>query len=151
MPQASEVGGFNPEGAIPSWCWDEDAARRKLQNIIWANGPVCPRCGNAARFYPLHGPRYRNGLLKCAVCRRHFTVTVGTPFHHTHLPLHRWFLALHLVYRTERIRTIRDLQHALAVDHRTAASVLRRFRQWGLTEEMSVEQMVRAICATGKG
>ncbi len=138
------------EERLPSWCWDDGAARRKLESIVWPKGPVCPYCGETSRFYKLQGARYRAGLLKCGACRRHFTVMIGTPFHHTHLPLRKWFLALHLLYLNGPAPSTRALQHALGVDYKTAASLVRRFRSYDLTGLRRFEDLVRVICAVPK-
>ena len=64
---------------------DDEAARARLEAIVWPNGPVCPHCGEAGRIYALKGARTRPGLRKCGACRKQFTVTVGTVFESSHV------------------------------------------------------------------
>ena len=92
---------------------DEEAAFAKLESIVWPNGPVCPHCGATDRIYPLKGVRskpskknpdgiVRHGLKKCGHCRKQFTAGVGTVFESSHLPLHLWFQAAHLLCSSAR-------------------------------------------------
>ena len=80
---------------------DEDEARKHLESIRWPNGcKVCPHCGASGRIFPIeskskgNGKRKgaRPGLLFCGDCREQFTVTVGTVFEHSKIPLHKWVL-----------------------------------------------------------
>ena len=65
--------------------------------MLWPEGPVCPKCGATDRIYELKGKTARPGLRKCGHCRKQFTVTVGTIFERSHVPLHKWVLANHLM------------------------------------------------------
>lgn len=76
---------------------DEDAAREHLESIYWPNGPVCPHCGGTERNTRLNGTAHRAGLLYCADCKSQFTVTVGTVFERSKVPLHKWVYASHLM------------------------------------------------------
>lgn len=67
---------------------DENAAREYLEGIRWPNGPVCPHCGGTERNSRLQGESHRPGLLFCGDCRTQFTVTVGTVFERSKVPLH---------------------------------------------------------------
>src|ERR1041385_7452565 len=88
---------------------DEDAARQFLENLRWPDGTVCPHCGLIGEAYrivrkepdleklKLTRKRYRKpqkGLWKCKGCRKQFTVTVKTIFEDSHIPLHKWLLAI---------------------------------------------------------
>lgn len=70
---------------------DEDKAREHLESLRWREGPLCPHCGsfNAKR---LQGSKHRKGLVQCNYCREQFTVTVGTVFERSKVPLHKWLL-----------------------------------------------------------
>jgi len=76
---------------------DEDAAREHLESIRWPRGPECPHCGGTERNSRLSGASHRPGLLFCGDCRKQFSVTVGTVFERSKIPLHKWVLATHLV------------------------------------------------------
>ena len=80
---------------------DEDAAREHLEQLRWANGIVCPHCGvkeQATKLSRVKAARpARKGVYKCRACRKQFTVTVGTIFHKSHIPLNKWLHVFHLV------------------------------------------------------
>ena len=86
---------------------DEEAAREFLEGKRWPEGPVCPHCGEVNNAYRItakatsrHGAR--NGLWKCGGCREQFTVTVGTIFEDSHVPLNKWLLAIHLICASKK-------------------------------------------------
>jgi transposase-like protein len=76
---------------------DERAAYAYLEALLWPNGPVCPHCGATDRIYELKGKSTRIGVRKCGHCRKPFRVTVGTVFESSHVPLHKWLQAMHLL------------------------------------------------------
>jgi hypothetical protein len=76
---------------------DEEAARKHLEATVWRGGPVCPHCGVIDEAFRLNGETTRKGLWKCSACREPFTVTVGTIFEDSHIPLYKWLLAIHLM------------------------------------------------------
>ena len=82
---------------------DEEKAREFLEAQRWPEGPICPHCGelnNAYRLQPKESKKdkhVRPGVWKCAGCREQFTVTVGTIFADSHIPLNKWLLAVHLL------------------------------------------------------
>ncbi|HWL46071.1 MAG TPA: transposase, partial [Sphingomonadaceae bacterium] len=57
---------------------DENAARKHLERLLWANGPVCPHCGVENEATLLQGKSTRPGVYKCRPCQKPFSVTVGT-------------------------------------------------------------------------
>ena len=73
----------------------EQAAIARLEQIVWPQGVYCPRCGGFDRITPVKGGRA--GLRRCGPCKREFTVTVGTIFERSHVKLHIWFQAAHLM------------------------------------------------------
>src|SRR2546425_9267375 len=76
---------------------DEAAARSYLEAVRWPKGPVCPHCGGADRQSRLEGKSHRPGLPACGHCRQQYTVTVGTVFEDSHVPLHKWVYANHFI------------------------------------------------------
>lgn len=76
---------------------DEDAARVYLERQLWPDGPICPKCGLVGEAYKLNGETTRKGLYKCAGCREPFTVTIGTIFEDSKIPLHEWLFAIYLM------------------------------------------------------
>src|SRR3990172_11873928 len=79
---------------------DEDAAREHLEKSRWPDGPVCPHCGivnEASRIIPGPDSETRKGLWRCNDCKKQFTVTIDSIFEDSHIPLHKWLLAIHLM------------------------------------------------------
>ena len=70
---------------------DEDSARELLESLRWPNGAFCPHCGgdNPYKLTPKATSKSpgRKGLYKCRACREQFTVTVGTIFEASHIPI----------------------------------------------------------------
>ena len=78
---------------------DADLAREHLEALTWPNGRVCPHCGNVdqERITKLKGKSTRPGVYKCNECHKPFSVTVGTVFERSHIPLNKWLLAVHIL------------------------------------------------------
>jgi transposase-like protein len=77
-----------PDSKLTRAATQNDAdALTYLESMLWPDGPVCPRCGAADRIYTLRGKSTRPGVRKCGHCRKPFTVTVGTIFESSHVPL----------------------------------------------------------------
>ena len=89
-------------GLIAPHHYDEAAARVYLETVLWPDGPVCPKCGVIDEAYRLRGETTRNGLYKCAGCRAPFTVTMGTIFEDSHIPLHKWLFAIYLMCSSKK-------------------------------------------------
>src|SRR5262245_54212921 len=75
----------------------EDAARAHLESLLWPNGPVCPHCKAVNQATLMNGKSHRKGLYNCRACDEPFTVTVGTIYERSHIPLHKWVYATHLM------------------------------------------------------
>jgi len=112
---------------------DEDAARAFLEHFRWPKGPVCPHCKSRGA-YRLH-PRacsaapVRKGVLKCKACRRQFTVTVGTAFEHSHIPLSQWLLAIRRWCESRKALSAYQLHSLVGVSRQGAWLMEQRIRQ----------------------
>ena len=76
---------------------DPDKAREHLEAIRWPDGPICPHCKAVGYATELKGKSHRPGLYKCRECRKQFSVTVGTVFERSKIPLNKWILAAQLM------------------------------------------------------
>jgi transposase-like protein len=129
---------------------DEEAAREYLEANRWPDGPVCPHCGVSGHAYELAGKSTRKGLYKCASCRQPFTVTIGTIFEDSHIPLHKWLLAIHLMCSSKQGISAHQLWRSLwDVDpetgrqtgsYRTLWFMAHRIR-WALAQEPLASKM----------
>jgi transposase-like protein len=110
---------------------DEDAAFERLEAIVWPNGPVCPKCGNCEekRITRVTGKTARTGLRRCLECKKQFTVKVGTVFESSHVPLHKWFQAGHLLASSKKGISAHQLHRTLRVQYKTAWFMFHRLRE----------------------
>ena len=119
---------------------DEAAAFQHVESILWANGRACPHCGVVDKSYALNGVRSkasvknpngveRHGLYKCGACRKQFTVRIGTIFEESHLPLHKWLQAIHLVCSSKKGISAHQLHRVLEVQYKTAWFLEHRIRE----------------------
>jgi transposase-like protein len=81
---------------------DPEKAREWLEAELWPNDPVCPRCGVINEATLMQGKSHRPGLYQCDACRKPFTITVGTLYERSHLPLNKWLAATHLMMASKK-------------------------------------------------
>ncbi|WP_370190064.1 IS1595 family transposase [Qipengyuania sp.] len=118
---------------------NEDAAREHLEALHWPDGPVCPHCesGNTKRLPPQRGRKtkahpegaLRKGVVQCNRCRKQFTVTVGTVFESSKVPLHKWLLATHLIVSSKKGISAHQLHRMIGVTYKTAWFMAHRIRE----------------------
>lgn len=106
-----------------------EAARTYLEGLRWPEGPVCPHCGGTERPYALKGKAHRPGLYKCGDCRKQFSVTVGTLFERSKIPLHKWLLATALLCASKKGISSHQLHRTLGVTYKTAWFMSHRIRE----------------------
>ncbi len=107
---------------------DDDAARAHLESILWPDGPVCPHCKATEGLTRLQGKSHRPGLFQCNKCLGHFTVTNGSIMERSHVPLHKWALAFHLMGASKKGVSAHQLHRMLHVNYRTAWFMEHRIR-----------------------
>lgn len=105
----------------------EAAAIARLEAIVWPQGPFCPRCGGLDRITAVKGGRA--GLRRCGPCKREFTATVGTIFERSHVKLHKWFQAAHLMASSKKGISAHQLHRTLKVTYKTAWFMEHRLRE----------------------
>ena len=112
---------------------DAAKAREYLEGIHWPNGPTCPHCGNVEQgtMVKVEGAKqsHRDGLWYCNACRGQFTVTVGTVFERSHVPLNKWVLAAHLMAASKKGVSGHQLMRTLGVTYKTAWFMAHRLRK----------------------
>src|SRR3989449_6954576 len=107
-----------------------EKARQYLERIQWPNGPVCPHCGSVSKeHYALNGEAHRVGLWKCKDCREQFTVTVGTVFERSKIPLNVWLQAVYLLCSSKKGMSSHQLHRVLGVTYKTAWFMTHRIRE----------------------
>ncbi|MGI9074183.1 MAG: transposase [Bryobacteraceae bacterium] len=129
---------------------DENAARRWLEETIWPTGPVCPHCEVRGKIYKLRSKeqtkhKLREGIYKCGECRKMFTVRVGTIFQGSHVPIHKWLLAIELIDSCVGGRiSARQIMRTLQLgSYRTAWLMTRRIRAMLMMANRRLEEGLR--------
>ena len=108
---------------------DEAKARAYLEARLWPTGPVCPHCGVIDQATALKGKSHRAGLYQCNACREPFTVTVGTLYERSHVPLHKWLGATHLMMASKKGMSALQISRMIGVTYKTAWFLCHRIRE----------------------
>lgn len=123
---------------------NHEAAVEYLERLRWPNGPVCPHCKQAETDERSHYHVKRKAsvrkLWKCFACRKQFTVTVGTIFEDSHVPLHKWLLAFHLLCSSKKGMSAHQIHRMLGVTYKTAWFMCHRIR-WAMAEPAFIEKL----------
>jgi transposase-like protein len=109
-----------------------------LEKMRWPDGVKCLSC-ESPRITAITAKGKTNKktgtvspdreLYQCNECRFQFTATTGTVYHDTHLPLHKWFLAIALITESKKGISANQLKRALGVQYRTAWYLAHRIRK----------------------
>ena len=103
---------------------NETKCRDHLESLKWPEGVKCPRCGSdkISRIK-------KRDQFDCDACRYQFSVTAGTIFHDSHLPLWKWFLAVYLMTESKKGISANQLKRTLKVSYKTAWYLCHRIRK----------------------
>lgn len=107
---------------------DETLAREWLEARVWPEGPVCPHCGTQ-EFTRLEGAAHRAGLYQCNACRSQFTVTVGTLFERSKIPLTKWLLATFLLTSSKKGMSALQISRMLDISYKSTWFMMHRIRE----------------------
>jgi transposase-like protein len=107
----------------------EDAAIAYVEARLWPDGPVCPHCGTIDQATRMQGKTTRAGLWNCRVCRKPFTVRIGTVFESSHVPMRIWLQAIYLMASSKKGISTRFLQRTLGGSMKTAWFLGHRVRE----------------------
>lgn len=109
---------------------DENLAREWLEARVWPNGPICPHCGvTADHVTKLEGKAHRAGVYQCNGCREQFTVTVGTVFERSKIPLTKWLTALFLLTASKKGVSAHQIHRSLDISYKSAWFLMHRLRE----------------------
>jgi transposase-like protein len=128
---------------------DDDSARAFLEGLRWPDGPVCPHCGSTdvLKLIPrTPESKTRKGLYKCRSkeCRKQFTVTVGTIFEASHIPLRKWLMAIHLLCASKKGMSAHQMHRMLGVTYKTAWFMCHRIR-YAMTQEPLASKLTGTV------
>jgi hypothetical protein len=108
---------------------DESDCEKELLEIKYPNGYCCKKCGND-KYYRLKGKNFkRSRLIQCTVCKKQESITTGTIFHGSKLPLLKWFWAFFFVSQTKKGISASLLSKQLKVAYSTALLMLYKIRR----------------------
>jgi transposase-like protein len=108
---------------------DEAKAREWLEARLWPHGPICPHCAVIGDCTLMKGKTTRPGLYQCNACREPFTVTVGTLYERSKVPLHKWLAATHLMMASKKGMSALEVGRLLGFSKKTAWFVCHRIRE----------------------
>jgi transposase-like protein len=110
---------------------DENMARQALEAVLWPDGPYCRHCGNSdpAMIAKMAGKSHRPGLYYCNECKGQFTVTVGTVFERSKVPLTKWWMAAHMLNSGKNGVSAHEIHRTLKVTYKTAWFMMHRLRE----------------------
>lgn len=108
---------------------DDNAAREAMEALMWPDGPICPHCGCIGRIGRVEGKSARPGLYYCGDCKKQFTVTVGTIFERSKVPLSKWWAAVHLMASSKKGVSAHQLHRMLGLHYQTAWFMEHRIRE----------------------
>jgi transposase-like protein len=111
---------------------DELKARVLLESWVWPDGAVCPHCKGvkAWRLEARAGSKVkvRDGVYKCGGCLKQFSVTVGTIFERTHVPLSKWMMSVFILCSSKKGVSAAQLGRMIGVTYKTAWFIFHRLR-----------------------
>ena len=96
---------------------------RFIEKIRWRNRPVCPYC-HSRRITPMK----RESRYHCNTCNISFSVTVKTLFHNTRIPLQKWFAAIEIFLRNEKLVSVRKMAEIIEVNKNTAWTMIAKIK-----------------------
>ncbi len=108
---------------------NETKARKWLEARLWPDGPICPHCGTIDEATLMKGESHRPGLYNCNACRQPFTVTVGTLYERSKIPLHKWLAATHLMMASKKGMSALQIGRLLSLSKKTAWFLCHRIRE----------------------
>ena len=103
----------------------EDVCRDYLEKLRWPDGkPNCPRCDSGS----ISEITTRNQF-DCNACRCRFSVTSGTIFDNTKLPLWKWFAAVYLMLESKKSMSANQISRTISTTYKTAWHLCHRIRE----------------------
>src|SRR3989441_7721669 len=102
---------------------NDEKCRMHLEQLRWPDGVRCVRCQS-----PKISRMYKRNQFACESCGYQFSVTAGTIFHDSHLPLRKWFLAIYLMIESKKGISANQMKRTINVCYETAWYLCHRIR-----------------------
>jgi transposase-like protein len=125
----------------------EEKCIKHLERIRWPEGLRCVKCaGDNVHTFETEGKTGKERYLyHCRNCRYQYSVTVGTIFHDSHLPLTKWFLAIYMICSAKKGISAKELQRQLSTSYKTAWYMAHRIRL-AMQEDSDFCQKLPGVC-----
>lgn len=101
----------------------EEKCRAYLESLRWPEGVECPQCQSKSISRIVDRNQF-----DCNACRHQFSVTCGTMFHDSHLPLWKWFLTAYMMVESKKGISANQIKRTLNVSYKTAWYLCHRIR-----------------------
>jgi len=101
----------------------EDKCRAYLEALRWHDEIMCPRCQSRKISQIV-----KRNQFDCDSCRYQFSVTAGTIFNDSHLPLWKWFLCVYLLCESKKGMSANQIKRTLGISYKTAWYLCHRIR-----------------------
>ncbi len=102
----------------------EEQCQQALYQLRWPTGYICPECGNTT------GCELKSRkIYQCHKCHHQSSLTAGTIFHGTKLPLKKWFLAIYLLTQRKKSTSALQLSREIGVNYNTAWKLKHKLMQ----------------------
>jgi transposase-like protein len=101
----------------------EDRCRAYLEALRWPDEIACPRCKSDKISQIV-----KRNQFDCDACRYQFSVTAGTIFNDSHLPLWKWFLCVYLLCESKKGMSANQISRTLGISYKTAWYLCHRIR-----------------------
>ena len=119
---------------------DDKVCRDYLENMRWQGNPVCPHCGASKPYRLKDGKNFR---CRNSECKKDFSVTVGTIFENSKIPLSKWVAAIYLLTGHKKGISSHQLGRDLGVTQKSAWFILHRVRyMFGIPEPEPLDNIV---------
>ncbi len=105
----------------------EAAAIAHMEVDRWPNGAICPLCGSD-KVHKMGGET-QAGMFVCYACDGKFTVRTGSIFERSHIPLHKWLLAIYLMGSSKKGISAHQLHRMLGITYKSAWFMAMRIRE----------------------
>jgi transposase-like protein len=118
---------------------NDEKCRIYLERLRWPEGVKCIRCQSdkISRIY-------KRNQFHCDSCQYQFSVTAGTIFHDSHLPLMKWFAAIYLLSESKKGMSALQLKRTLRVSYKTAWFLCHRIRE--SVKDVGHSELLSGIC-----
>ncbi len=120
---------------------NEESARAYLEQVRWSGEPSCHRCGGLNPY--VINRSNQAGVYRCRECKKDFTVTTGTVFERSHVPLKTWIMAASLMAASKKGISALQISRMLDITYKTAWFVMHRLRYaMQVTESVKLDGVV---------